>query len=752
MRFHRCSSNRRSVSSTDGGCREFHPSGEELEDRTLPSSIPLPQAATDDQPTLQTIPLVHYPSGIWSGTLEMTGTISLFGQDVFPLMPQTGDINVGGGRLVVQLQSEGETQVILRQSASGAILVESDAPPPGGSDTRIDVHVDAVALSLEVNGPVGLAFSVSVTFTPATAPGQPVEGDETGKYAPILAGDFNGDGIPDLITPAGVNLGLGDGTFQPVPNSALAAPEGDPSAMTSGSFNGDGHGDIAIADASSDTISIFNGLGDGTFAAPVNYPVGATPVALAAGAFGGDGRTDLAVVEDDPGEIQIFQNIGGTFQPSQTLFLGTYGIPGEPSSIATGVFGSNHQAPIDLAVTYGESALGQPGGVLIFPGNGDGTFGAPSVVRAGINPVSVVVADFNHDGIEDLAVADQGNISNYANFSDFAHVSALSKLEQIAASASSLSTANLGGLVILLGQSNGTFTAMPEVSAGFLPQSLLVGDFTGDGNTDVVVLHGLSVAASLFLGNGDGTFQQPIQVVPSYPAASVATGQFFGETAVAADFNDDGREDLAMASTLSSVVPILLGDGNGQFEGQSPNATGDAPMSVAVGDFNGDGITDLAVGDALSSDVTILLGQGDGSFVVSQRLSTPLFPTSVAVGDFNGDGRLDLVVAEAGASSVTVFLGNGDGTFIQGQTYHVGLAPTSVVVGNFTGKKIQDFAVANTGSNSISVFLGDGDGTFTTPACMASVRSRCPSPRATSKPMACRISSWPTSLRTRSRS
>jgi large repetitive protein len=714
MRLRRWSVDRRSVSSYNSGSREFHPFGEGLEDRTLPSGSPSSQAPTGAQPTLQTIPLVRNSTGIWSGALEMNGTIGLDGQDFFQLSPKTGDIQVDGGRLVVQLQSEGETQVILRQNTSGAILVESDAPPPGGSDSRIDMHVDAEPLDLEVNGPVGLAFSVSVTFTPATAPGQPVEGDETGRYAPILAGDFNSDAIPDLVTPTGVNLGIGDGTFQPVPNSVLATPGGDPSAMISGDFNSDGRADIAIADASAHDISIFNGLGNGTFAAPVIYPVAATPIAMAVGAFSRDGRTDLAVVEDGPGEIQIFQNVSGAFQAPETLPLGSYGIQGEPTSIAKGVFGGNQQGLIDLAVTYGESASGQPGGVLIFPGNGNGTFDAPTVVRAGINPVSVVVADFNRDGIEDLAVADQGDISNYANFSDFANSSTLLKLEQIAANASSLSTADLGGLVILLGQSNGRFTTMPTVSAGFLPQSLLVGDFTGNENTDIVVLHGLSVAASLFLGNGDGTLQQPIQVVPSFPAASVATGQFFGETAVMADFNGDCREDLAMASTLSSVVPTLLGDGNGQFEGQSANATGDGPISVAVDDFNGDGIPDLAVVDALSSDVTILVGQGNGSFVVSQRISTALFPTSVAVGDFNGDGRQDLVVTEAGASSVTVFLGNGDGTFVQGQTYHVGVAPTSVVVGDFTGNKIQDFAVANAdaGSNSISVFLGNGEGTF----------------------------------------
>jgi hypothetical protein len=671
------------------------------------------QAITAGQPVPQTIPLVETPSGILSGTLEMTRAIGSGGQDDLLLNLVTGAIPVDGGRMVVRLQSGGETGVVLRRWPSGSMVIESDAPAPGQSDTRIDMHVSPGLLDLQVSGPAGLVYQVSVTFTPATDPGQPVLGDQTGEFAPIVAGDFNGDGIPDLATPAGVNLGIGDGTFQPIPASALVTPGGDPSSMISGDFNGDSHADIAVADAASKDISIFSGRGDGTFEGPMTVPVAATPVALAAGDFDEDGRPEVAVVEQNPGEIQILRDLGGgVLRPADTLLLAKYGIAGEPRSIAIGVFGGDRRGPIDLAVAYGESDQRQAGGVLVFPGQGDGTFGAPRVIPAGLNPVSVVAADFNGDGMDDLAVADQGDISDYADFSNFAHASVLEKLKQIAANASSLSPADLGGLVILLGRRDGTFAAMPEVSAGFLPQSLLVGDFNGDGNADIVVLHGLSVAASLFLGNGTGTFRQPIQVVPAYPAATVSTGEVFGETAVAADFNGDGREDLAVAGTLSSVVPILLGNGDGGFQGQGPDATGDAPISVAVGDFNGDGIPDLAVVDAFSSDVMILLGQGDGGFVVSSRLATPLFPTSVAVADLNGDGRQDLVVADAGASSVSVYLGNGDGTFVDAGRYPVGLAPASVVVGDFNDDRIPDIAVADAGSDEISVLLGKGEGTF----------------------------------------
>jgi hypothetical protein len=143
---------------------------------------------------------------------------------------------------------------------------------------------------------------------------------------------------------------------------------------------------------------------------------------------------------------------------------------------------------------------------------------------------------------------------------------------------------------------------------------------------------------SILLGNGDGTFQSPMS------SSFTPTGDA-ADTVVVADFNGDGKLDLAIGSNAfsgSGEIDILLGNGDGTFHADAayPIATNDTDY-LAVGDFNGDGKLDLVAVPGPNYDVSLLLGNGDGTFQYAWTSATA-YLSSVAVGDFNGDGKLDL--------------------------------------------------------------------------------------------------------------
>jgi hypothetical protein len=242
------------------------------------------------------------------------------------------------------------------------------------------------------------------------------------------------------------------------------------------------------------------------------------------------------------------------------------------------------------------------------------------------------------------------------------------------------------------------------------PNSVALGDFNGDGKLDLVFANSSTNTVGVRLGNGDGTFQAE----KVYAAGS---GPY---SVVVADFNLDGKFDVAVsdfgAAGGAPGVDILLGNGDGTFQEAKHYDAGDQPTQLAVADFNGDGRPDLAVTNRTQDTVTVLLGNGDGSFQAPQNYKVGRTPIFVAVGDFNLDGKPDMVVANNGDNSVSVLLGNGDGTFQKAQTLNnvdTGVyGPYSIVVADFNGDKKPDLAVANFSEGTISVLLGNGNGTF----------------------------------------
>jgi hypothetical protein len=194
-----------------------------------------------------------------------------------------------------------------------------------------------------------------------------------------------------------------------------------------------------------------------------------------------------------------------------------------------------------------------------------------------------------------------------------------------------------------------------------------------------------------------------------------------------ADFNGDGKPDVAVMDSYQNAITILIGNGNGTFGtgqfitgvGSTPCIYSDQPSncSMAVGDFNHDGKADLAETSAGDNEVIVLLGNGDGTFAPAPGSPVMVgnFPNAVKIGDFNRDGFLDMAVANSYDNTVSIMLGNGDGTFTEasGSPVAVGEFPFFLAVADYNGDGNPDFASANEADDTVSVMLGNGDGTFT---------------------------------------
>jgi PKD repeat protein len=357
-----------------------------------------------------------------------------------------------------------------------------------------------------------------------------------------------------------------------------------------------------------------------------------------------------------------------------------YGACPQPYELTSADFNGDGKA--DLA-----TANGFTGDVSVLLGSGTGTFTTPVNYAVGGQPRGITSADFNGDGFKDLAVATGTAVSillgsstgtfaaavNYAAYGCWGVTSADFNGDGKA----DLATSNVlpsGIISVLLGSGTGTFSAATNYAAGFNPRGITSADFNGDGFKDLATVDGLNNVSVLF-GSGTGTFAGAVNYVVAGLLSS-GSPSFYNVTS--ADFNGDGKADLALAHYFSNNVSVLLNSGTGTFPVTVNYPVGTNPRDLTTADFNGDGFKDLAVGNGNSNSVSVLLGSATGTFAAAVNYSVGTQPGGITSADFNGDCKPDLATANEGSNNVSVLLNINIG----GPVANFSGTPTTICAGS----------------------------------------------------------------------
>lgn len=434
-----------------------------------------------------------------------------------------------------QLQAEvPASNVALPTSASVTVL----SPTPGGGSSN-------AALFTVVSPKTSLAFSRSKITTGATPSG-------------VVAADFNGDGKTDLAV---INADQSDPTCYPYPGFG-----------TISIFLGNGHGHFSPA------ASIC--LVDPTQPGPIGFSEGLP--GLWVGDVNRDGKMDIIAMRTTDLDhildaLVYFGNGDGTFTTGRVCSSGDEFYFG---SVALADF--DRDGKLDLALSVGQGAFLPESTVDVFLGNGGLSGFSPNTLLA-LNQVPISAGDFNRDGFLDLIFGEDG---------------------------------------IALGNGGGAFTVARQPSMNSM-MALKSADFNGDGYLDFVEANS-DGASSVWLGHGDGSFSQNTGLV--LPTAS---------DVVVADLNGDGKLDLVFytgscsSPCHSNTVEIFLGNGDGSFVRAFSREVGNDPLGLTVADFNGDGRLDIAVTNSADNTLTIFLQKGDSATAVTSSSNPSSFGQSV---------------------------------------------------------------------------------------------------------------------------
>jgi len=376
---------------------------------------------------------------------------------------------------------------------------------------------------------------------------------------------------------------------------------------------------------------------------------------------------------------------------------------------------------------------------------GDVRFKSPVSYETGTKPTSLTQGDFDGDGHQDIAVANEVDDSVILFFGDgiggFPPSSSIViPLLPIGVEFRPVAITNLrfnddtiddiavvnsksGNISIILGREK-RIEIMPKdgtIGVGVSPRAIAVGDFDGMFADDLAVVNNgdsqTPGSISILLGGGVSSGLKPTLKSGKYKELfAIISGTF--------NSNIDNLSDLVVLDQEAEVVFVLLGfdsqgetdsivDSQGDFLPPIAFPVGAGPSDMASGDFNGDGKSDVIVVNSQDRTLSVLLGNGDGAFKSPQTIELEgVFPFSIDSGDINGDGNLDIAVVDRANHTISVLLGIGEGEFGLQIFFSTEQDPTSmilseVILSDVNGDLKLDMAVADSGNDTVSVFLND---------------------------------------------